>query len=68
MTDQNKDLARRFMVLIDALYENRTHVIFSAATEPNNLYQGSDWGFEFDRTVSRLLEMQSVEYIEAARQ
>ena len=51
MTDQNKDLARRFMVLIDALYENRTHVIFSAATEPNNLYQGSDWGFEFDRTV-----------------
>merc|ERR1711965_355860 len=29
MTDQNKDLARRFMVLIDTLYENRTHVIFS---------------------------------------
>lgn len=68
MTDENKDLARRFMVLIDALYENKTHVIFSAATEPSNLYQGSDWGFEFDRTVSRLLEMQSVEYIEAARQ
>ena len=35
MTDENKDLVRRFMVLIDALYENKTHVIFSAATEPS---------------------------------
>jgi cell division protein ZapE len=68
MTSQNQDLARRFMVLIDALYESKAHLVMSAAADPTNLYKGSDWGFEFDRTISRLLEMQSVDYIESSRQ
>ena len=68
MTSQNQDLARRFMVLIDALYESKAHLVMSAAADPKNLYKGSDWGFEFDRTISRLLEMQSVDYIESSRQ
>ena len=68
MTSQNQDLARRFMVLIDALYESKAHLIMSAAADPTNLYKGGDWGFEFDRTISRLLEMQSVDYIESSRQ
>ena len=68
MTSQNQDLARRFMVLIDALYESKAHVVMSAAADPTNLYEGSDWGFKFDRTISRLLEMQSVDYIESSRQ
>ena len=68
MTSQNQDLARRFMVLIDALYESKAHLVMSAAADPTNLYKGGDWGFEFDRTISRLLEMQSVDYIETSRQ
>ena len=68
MTSQNQDLARRFMVLIDALYENKAHLVMSAAADPTNLYKGGDWGFEFDRTISRLLEMQSIDYIESSRQ
>ena len=68
MTNQNQDLARRFMVLIDALYESKTHLVMSAAADPTNLSKGGDLGFEFDRTISRLLEMQSVDYIETSRQ
>ena len=54
--------AKRFMVLIDALYEAGTRVIFSAEAAPDKLYYGDDHAFEFDRTVSRLQEMQSAEY------
>ncbi|MDF1793158.1 MAG: cell division protein ZapE [Thalassobaculaceae bacterium] len=63
MTDQIRDQARRFMMLIDALYERRTTLVCSAADEPETLYAGSDWGFEFDRTVSRLMEMRSEDYV-----
>ncbi len=53
---------KRLMNLIDALYEARTRVIISAATTPEKLYAGHDHAYEFERTVSRLLEMQSEEY------
>jgi len=62
MTDAIRDRARRFMMLIDSLYERRSSLICSAAAEPDALYDGSDWGFEFDRTVSRLMEMRSADY------
>jgi cell division protein ZapE len=60
--------AARFVTLIDALYENRVKLIVTAATEPENLYaadaSGNESGrFEFERTVSRLNEMQSAEYM-----
>ncbi|MEQ8588010.1 MAG: cell division protein ZapE [Thalassobaculaceae bacterium] len=63
MSDQIRDQARRFMMLIDALYERHTTLVCSAAAEPEALYAGSDWGFEFDRTVSRLMEMRSEDYV-----
>ncbi len=66
MTDSIRDQARRFMMLIDALYERRTTLVCSAEASPKELYGGSDWGFEFDRTVSRLMEMQSAGYVSEA--
>ena len=54
--------AKRLMNLIDALYEARVRVIISAATVPERLYHGKDHAFEFERTVSRLIEMQSEGY------
>ncbi|MCB1682761.1 MAG: AFG1 family ATPase [Alphaproteobacteria bacterium] len=54
--------AKRLMNLIDALYDKRVRVVISAAAEPEKLYSGSDHGFEFQRTVSRLQEMQGEGY------
>jgi len=62
MTDAIRDRARRFMMLIDALYERRVSLVCSAQADADKLYAGSDWGFEFDRTVSRLMEMRSADY------
>ena len=47
---------------IDVLYEAHTRVIVSAAVSPDKLYSGHDHSYEFERTISRLNEMQSAEY------
>ncbi|MBM84931.1 MAG: cell division protein ZapE [Rhodospirillaceae bacterium] len=67
MSDVRRDAARRFMNLIDTLYDNHIHLILSADAHPDILYEGEDWKFEFERTTSRLIEMQSADYIESAR-
>ena len=59
----NRNEAARFVTLIDALYEYRVKLLASADTAPDALYAEGDGRFEFDRTVSRLLEMQSEEYL-----
>lgn len=59
----NRDVAKRFVTLVDALYEAKTNLICSAAVAPTELYTEGDGAFEFERTVSRLMEMQSVDYI-----
>jgi cell division protein ZapE len=55
--------AARFVTLIDALYEHKVKLLASADAEPAGLYPGGDGSFEFQRTVSRLEEMQSAEYL-----
>ena len=62
MTEDMKDAARRFVTLVDALYEHRTALVCSAAAPPTALYSG-EGGFEFARTASRLIEMQAADYI-----
>ena len=55
--------AQRFHILIDALYEARTLLVASAAVPPEEIYPGGDGAADFRRTVSRLHEMQSEDYI-----
>ncbi|MEM7492219.1 MAG: cell division protein ZapE [Pseudomonadota bacterium] len=55
--------AARFVALIDALYEAKVKLVASAEAEPEVLYPKGDGSFEFQRTVSRLHEMRSVEYM-----
>jgi cell division protein ZapE len=57
--------AIRFTTLIDELYEHKVNLICSAEVPPNALYTEGDFSFEFQRTVSRLLEMQSDAYLTA---
>lgn len=64
LSPDHRDQARRFVTLIDALYEHRTTTIIAAADAPERLYPAGDGSFDFERTVSRLNEMQSVEYLE----
>jgi cell division protein ZapE len=63
LTPEVRDQARRFMTLIDELYEHRVTVVIAAADRPERLYPEGDGVFEFERTVSRLNEMQSVDYL-----
>jgi cell division protein ZapE len=60
---EQRNEARRFNILIDTLYEARTLLVVSAAVPPNEIYTFGDGIFEFQRTVSRLIEMQSAEYV-----
>jgi cell division protein ZapE len=57
--------ARRFNILIDTLYDARTLLVASAEVRPEEIYPAGDGAFEFQRTVSRLYEMQSEDYIAA---
>ena len=57
--------ARRFIALIDEFYDRRVKLVLSAASAVDTLYSGDRLSFEFDRTVSRLLEMQSTDYLAA---
>lgn len=57
------DCARRFVNLVDECYDRKVKLIISAAVPIKDLYTGQKLKFEFDRTVSRLLEMQSEDYL-----
>jgi cell division protein ZapE len=63
MGPELRNEATRFVTLIDALYEYKVKLFVTADAEPEALYEQGDGRFEFERTVSRLNEMQSAEYL-----
>ncbi len=63
MGPENRNEAARFVTLIDALYEYKVKLLASAAAVPDQLYIAGDGAFEFERTASRLAEMQSDDYL-----
>lgn len=63
LSPDNYDVARRFIVLVDALYDHRVKLIASADATPDMLYQRGEGAVAFERTASRLHEMQSRTYL-----
>ena len=63
MGPEKRNEAARFVTLIDALYEHKVKLLAAADAEPAGLYPAGDGRFEFQRTVSRLEEMRSAEYL-----
>lgn len=66
MDDQSNDMARRFIALIDEFYNHHVVLIIAAEVDVYSLYVGQQLSFEFQRCISRLLEMQSEEYLQKA--
>ena len=65
MGPDRRNEAARFVTLIDSLYEHKVKLLAAADAEPGGLYPAGDGAFEFQRTVSRLIEMQSEAYLAA---
>ncbi len=63
LTLDHENQARRFITLIDEFYDRKVKMIFLAAAAIDKLYSGKKLAFEFKRTISRLKEMQSYEYL-----
>ena len=63
LSANERDQARRFMTLIDELYEHRVTLVIAADALAERLYPYGEGAIEFQRTVSRLNEMQSVDYL-----
>jgi cell division protein ZapE len=62
-TGSNENAARRFIMLIDELYDRGVKIVVSAAAAPAALYRGERLRFEFERAASRLVEMQTQRYL-----
>ena len=67
MSPKDSDAARRFTWLVDVFYDDKVNLVFSAQAEPERLFPAGEHAAEFQRTVSRLHEMQSVEYLRTER-
>jgi len=67
MSSMQNDAARRFVNMIDEFYDRHVNVIVTAEAVPTELYIGTRLAFEFERTASRLIEMQSKSYLSKKR-
>ncbi len=67
MSPRHADAARRFTWLVDIFYDDRVNLVVAAEAEPEQLFPEGEHSAEFQRTVSRLHEMQSVQYLQAER-
>ncbi len=63
LTAEKRNEAARFKILVDAFYEHGVKLLAAADAEPEALYVDGDDAFEFERTVSRLMEMRSIAYL-----
>jgi len=68
MGPDSRNEAKRFVALIDTIYDGRTKLVCSADGEPDQLYAAGDGAFEFKRTASRLMEMRTARYLAAGRE
>lgn len=68
LSPEKRNEAKRFVTLIDTLYEHKTKLVCTAAASPDKLYPAGDGSFEFARTASRLMEMQSEKYLAAGHE
>lgn len=64
MNEANEDVARRFIALVDEFYDHKVTLILSAHEPLGRLYQGKRHVTDFQRTISRLTEMQSLDYLQ----
>ena len=67
MSPKNADAARRFTWLVDVFYDDRVNLVVAAQAEPEQLFVDGEHSAEFQRSVSRLHEMQSVRYLQTER-
>jgi cell division protein ZapE len=67
MSPKNADAARRFTWLVDVFYDDKVKLVISAEAEPESLFPAGDNAAEFQRTASRLHEMQSARYLQQER-
>ena len=65
LSAEREDAARRFINLVDEFYDRNVKVIATADAAPEAIYSGNKLRFEFDRTLSRLQEMRTHEYLRA---
>jgi cell division protein ZapE len=62
LNPDRRNEARRFVLLIDTLYDGKVRLVATSAQAPEQIYPAGDHAFEFGRTVSRLKEMQSASW------
>ena len=67
ISSDKRNEVKRFISLIDALYDNHKMTIISADGEPEDLYSGKELDIEFKRCISRLHEMRSKDYVDSSR-
>ena len=67
LTEDRESMTRRFISLVDEFYDRNVKLIVSAEKPVQELYSGRDLVFEFERTRSRLVEMQSKDYLSKPR-